>query len=305
MTSTGWTAALALAAVVGVLSGSPSHAQQVWPEADNQQAEATESAPAETNDNADDVDMSGVDINNLDWSQLTVDAATLMNTPAAKARQASGTTGTAQSGMAWSGNNKADGASSVSVKQSISPFWNTQIGADMTVAREPTTMSELMEEKATNGGGTAQSSGSAWASMTGPGAGSIWDKTAIEARLDPSQDRSKLGTSLSKSMPLNGQYSLTLQNGYNMTQQGVVPVPGIGGSPARSYETDQTAKLSIGDTGTSVTAGQTMSSTDDKWLRSIGAEQKLFDGVSVSGSIGETAQGATNKSISAGFKRSW
>jgi hypothetical protein len=302
MTSPGWAAALTLAAAGGVLSGLPSHAQQIWPEVADQQAEAAESAPAETND-ADDVDMSGVDINNLDWSQLTVDAVTLMNTPAAKARQANGAT--ASGGMAWSGNNKQDGGSSVSVKQSISPFWNTQVGADMTVTHEPATMSELLEEKATNGGGTPQSSGSAWASMTGPGAGSIWDKTAIEARLDPSQDRSKLGTSLSKSVPLNGQYSLTLQNGYNMTQQGVVPVPGIGGNPARSYETDQTAKLNIGDTGTSVTAGQTMSSTDDKWLRSIGAEQKLFDGVSVSGSIGETAQGATNKSISAGFKRSW
>ena len=52
-------------------------------------------------------------------------------------------------------------------------------------------------------------------------------------------------------------------------------------------------------------AGQTLSSNDEKWLRKVGAEQKVFDGVSISGSIGETAQGATNKSISAGFKHSW
>jgi hypothetical protein len=31
----------------------------------------------------------------------------------------------------------------------------------------------------------------------------------------------------------------------------------------------------------------------------------LFDGVSISGSVGETAQGVTNKSLTAGFKRSW
>jgi hypothetical protein len=48
-----------------------------------------------------------------------------------------------------------------------------------------------------------------------------------------------------------------------------------------------------------------LSSADDKWLRKIGAEQKLFDGVSISGSVGETAQGVTNKSLTAGFKRSW
>ena len=64
---------------------------------------------------------------------------------------------------------------------------------------------------------------------------------------------------MSKSLPLNEQYSLTLQNGYNLIQQGIVPVPGIVSHPARSYETDQSAKLSIADTGTSFIAGQTLS----------------------------------------------
>jgi hypothetical protein len=84
-----------------------------------------------------------------------------------------------------------------------------------------------------------------------------------------------------------------------------VPVPGIAGRPVRNYQTEQSAKLSITDSGTSFIAGQTLSSTDDKWLRKIGAEQKLFGGVSISGSIGETAQGASNKSLTAGFKHSW
>jgi hypothetical protein len=133
----------------------------------------------------------------------------------------------------------------------------------------------------------------------------VWDKTAVEARVDPNQDSSKLGTNISKQVPISDQYSLTLSNGYNVTQQGIVPVTGTATRPNRSYETDQSAKLSIGDTGTSVVAGQTLSSTDDKWLRKIGAEQQLFDGVTISGSVGETSQGATNKSISAGFRHSW
>ena len=95
------------------------------------------------------------------------------------------------------------------------------------------------------------------------------------------------------------------QNGLNVIQQGYVPVPGIVSHPSRSYETDQSAKLSVTDTGTSFMAGQTLSTSDDKWLRKIGAEQKLFDGITVSGSVGETATGATNKSFSAGFKTSW
>ena len=252
--------------------------------------------------------MTGIDVNNLDWSQLNVDVSTLMAAMAPKpsatqhAITGNGNTG---NGMAWSGGDKPNGASAVSVKQSVSPFWDTRVGADMTVTREPSTMAELVAEKAANGGALPQSSGSVWAAISAPGAGSIWDKTAVEARVDPTQEQSKLGTSISKSVPLTEQYSLTLQNGYSMVQQGLVPVPGIAAHATRTYETEQSAKLSIDDTGTSLTAGQTLSSSDEKWLHKFGAEQKLSDGVSVSGSIGETAQGTTSKSITAGFKRSW
>ena len=246
--------------------------------------------------------MKDIDVDKLDWSQLNVDASTLTG-PALKGRPApKGTSADAT----WSNNAKPNGASAVSVKQSITPFWDARVGADMTVARQGTlTASEVLSEKLANGGSLPQSSGTAWAAITAPGVASIWDKTAVEAHVDPGSEQSKLGTTLSKSLPLSEQYSLTLQNGYNLIQQGIVPVPGIVSRPARSYETDQSAKLSITDTGTSFMAGQTLSTNDDKWLRKVGAEQKLFDGVTISGSIGETAAGTANKSLSAGFKRSW
>src|SRR6266404_1759512 len=269
----------------------PAGAQTV-PSGEDPEASATEAAAAPEVDDADIRDLQ------LDWSQLNVDASTLATAPASKLRlppQAGGE-------MSWSSRDRPNGSAAVTVKQPLSPFWDARLGADMTVTRHPpTTMSELLSEKLANGGNAPQSSGAAWAAVTAPGVGSIWDKTAVEARLDPSQDQSKLGTSISKSLPLSEQYSLTLQNGYNVIQ----PVTGMPGHPARNYEVDRSAKLSIADTGTSLIAGQTLSSTDDKWLGKIGAEQKLFDGVSISGSIGETPQGMTNKSLSAGFKRSW
>ena len=98
---------------------------------------------------------------------------------------------------------------------------------------------------------------------------------------------------------------LTACDMYRAKAYRVEPVPGIPGRPVRNYETDQSAKLSITDTGTSFIAGQTLSSADDRWLRKIGAEQKLFGDISISGSIGETALGTSNKSLTAGFKRSW
>ncbi len=268
--------------------------------------EPTEAAAEETAVDINEVDKTDVDPANLDWSQLNVDASTLTWTPASKARAAKPkpAPGTDTS---WSSNDKADGSAAVSVKQSVSPFLDTRVGADMTVTRPPQTLTEsqLLSEKLANGGSLPQSSGTAWAAITAPGAGSIWDKTAVEARVDPGQEQTRLGTSLSKSVPINEQYSLTLQNDYNLIQQGIVPVPGIISRPTRSYETDQSARLSITDTGTSLIAGQTLSTSDDKWLRKVGAEQKLFDGVTISGSVGETSTGAVNKSLSAGFKRSW
>jgi len=85
----------------------------------------------------------------------------------------------------------------------------------------------LLQQKITTG--EQQSSGAAWAAMTAPGVGSIWDRTAIEARVDPSQEQSRLGTSLSKSVTLDERTSLTLQNGSSVTQQGVAAIPAITG----------------------------------------------------------------------------
>jgi hypothetical protein len=278
-------------------------AAQTPPAADEAEADEPAAEVASAPDVNDPDILKDIDISKLDWSQLDLDALPLGGV-APKARAAPNNKASADA--AWSASEKPNGTSAVSVRQSLTPFWDTRIGADMTVARQGTlTASEALSEKLANGGSAPQSSGTAWAAITAPGVASIWDKTSVEARVDPGQEQSKLGTSLSKSVPISEQYSLTLQNGYNLIQQGIVPVPGIVSRPARSYETDASARLSIVDTGTSFMAGQTLSTNDDKWLRRIGAEQKLFDGVTVSGSVGETSTGATNKSFGAGFRRSW
>jgi hypothetical protein len=299
---------LLLAAGLG-LASVPANAQAV-PSTEEADAPAMETeAAADPDADPKDAEIKDTEIKDtkikdleLDWSQLNVDASTLMMGPGSKAWMAprAGTS----ADITWTSKDKANG-SAVSVKQPISPFWDARIGADMTVTRQPSTMSELLAEKAANGGNEPQSSGTAWAAITAPGVATIWDKTAVEARVDPAQDQSKLGTSLSKSLALSEQYSLTLQNAYNVIQQGIVSAPGLVGRPTRNYETEQSARLSITDTGTSFSAGQTLSSNDDKWLRKIGAEQKLFGGVSISGAISETPFGTSSKSISAGFKQSW
>lgn len=240
----------------------------------------------------------------IDWSALNNDADEARGTsgrPAPSNAARKSETDTA----AWSRNIRPEGFSAVTVKQSLVPFWDTRVGADLNVAGQPYLLAPLPEKLATDPR-LSQSSGAAWAAMTAPGLGSLWDKTAIEARVDPTQDQSKIGTSISKSLPIDGDaYSLTLQSGYNIIEQSLVPIVGINGRTTRNYELDRSAKFNIVGTGTSFTAGQSLSTTDDKWLRNVGAEQKLFGGISVSGSVSETLNGNLNKSLTAGFKSTW
>ena len=58
--------------------------------------------------------------------------------------------------------------------------------------------------------------------------------------------------------------------------------------------------------GTTFSIGTTGSSAEDGWRRSLSAEQRMFGGpVSITGAVRETATGELNRSLNAGFRRSW
>jgi len=149
-----------------------------------------------------------------------------------------------------------------------------------------------------------QSTGAAWAKVTAPGLDAPlgWDKTVIDTRVDPTQEEGKLGTTLSRSMPLDENFSLTLQNGVSVTRT----VPNLTQPPAHTWASSQALRLDLVPTDTSVSFGTAISTTDEKWLRTLSAEQKLFGGpLSVTGSVSETAAGERAKSLKAGFKATW
>ena len=236
----------------------------------------------------------------IDWSQLATDPA--LNKPLKPGKALNPT----NNDMSWKRDDKPDGSSALTVKQPLVPFWDTRIGADMSVVSQmPTTSNEVFQQKLAHDNQVAHSSGSAWAAMTAPGLGVLWDKTSIEARMDPSQDQSKFGTSLEKTLPLAGDTALTLQNGYRVTQQNLTPFVGTPERISRNYEVDQSAKVSLNTTGTSFLAGQTLSTAEEKWLRKVGAEQKILGGVSITGTIAQTPEGVADRSLKAGYKYSW
>jgi hypothetical protein len=286
---------LFLAAAVGWTIAGSSRAQPAVANSSDDSAERIipPSAPPEDSEN--------------DWSQLDVDGFALMKEAQGRHPRPPSQT-TPGVGHTWTSHESPDGSEILTARRSVSPLWNMQVGTELIVMRQPPpppAWDQAADRLALNGP-SPQSSAQAWAAVTAPGVGAIWDKTAIEARIDPARDQTKLDTSLSKSLPLGeGGYALTLRNGYNLVQHSALPIFGLRGDPVRSYTTDQSARLSVADTGASLVAGQSWSSTDDKWLHNIGAEQKLFGGVSVTGSISQTPVGPLDASLTAAFKRNW
>jgi hypothetical protein len=180
--------------------------------------------------------------------------------------------------------------------------WDAKVGVDYRKPSIPA--AEFQPGELTAGAIPGQSTGVAWARVTAPGLDSPlgWDETAIETRLDPAQEQGKLGATLSRSVPLGESVAVTLQNGYSVTRA----QPDAAASAAQSWATSQALRLNVLPTDTSLSLGAAISSTDDRWLRTLSAEQKLFGGpLSVTGSVSETASGDTSKSLRAGFKRTW
>jgi hypothetical protein len=181
------------------------------------------------------------------------------------------------------------------------PEWISKAGIDYSKPAIPAVT--FQPDQLLAGAVPDQSTGVGWATITAPGfeAPLGWDKAAIDTRVDPSQEQGKLGTTLSRSVPVGDDVSLTLQNGVSMTRS----LPNATGQ-VHSWATSQALRFNFLPTDTSVSFSADISSIDDKWLRSLSAEQKLFGGpFSVTGSVSETASGDLSKSLKAGFKRNW
>jgi type IV secretory pathway VirB10-like protein len=207
----------------------------------------------------------------------------------------------------WSRNDRPDGTAAVSVTRPVSPLWDMKAGIDMDVATpsSPLRTPQTLPDKLASDARVETSQASAWLSARAPGVPYLADHVALEARMNPSHD-ARFGTAFSKSLPLFGdQFAVTLKHGYYVVQHDALPGLAAAGGHGRDFEMDRSAQFSITETGTSFLAGQSRAATGERWLNSIGAQQKLFGGLSLTGSVSETPEGFSNKSLSAGFKKSW
>lgn len=267
--------------------------EEAAPQSTEQEQEPAEAMPGDDEPLPDDIDFNAL--------------ATPLDQPYASAPKARGASAPANAAPVWSRNDRPNGTAAVSVKQPVSPFWDMKAGVDLDVATQtsPLRTPDTVPEKLAADSRVERSQAAAWMTAKAPGVPYLSDHVALEARMNPSRD-ARLGTSFSKSLPLfDEQASLTLRHGYYVIQHDAIPGAPSTSGHGRSLEMERGAELSINDTGTSLLAGQSRGASTDRWLNSVGAQQKLFGGLSITGTVSETEHGASNKSLGATFKKNW
>ena len=193
-----------------------------------------------------------------------------------------------------------DGTSTLTFGQRLALPWETRFGLDLAVANEPDLDALPAASQAVPSGNP--SADSAWAQITLPGLG--WDKTEVEARLIPFSEQARVGTTLSRRVPVGSCLAVTMETVYALTGR-FAGDHVAGDSEVASHQLEAGARVGVDvlPTATKITLGQSYSSLEHTWLRTISAEQKLFGGpLSVNGSVSETATGDLAKTISAAFR---
>jgi hypothetical protein len=213
----------------------------------------------------------------------------------------------------WNRIEKPDGSAAFAVGARLPTDWDTRVGMDLGLTADPAGVpslyAPLQSDRLLGATRPEQGSGVAWANVTF----SSWPVgTTLEARVDPLQEQGKLGTTFGRTVPLGTSFAMTLQNGYSLTETlagnamaAPTTVAGPNTATSQIWGSDGLARLNVLSTGTSFSAGAKKSSTDGLWLRTLSAEQKLSDHLSVTGAVSETPTGVIDKSLKAGLKFGW
>jgi hypothetical protein len=193
-----------------------------------------------------------------------------------------------------------DGSTVVTVGRSLPTEWDTRLGFDANLApMKPSVLPAFQDKR--------DSTGAVWGSMTGPSvAPLIYDKTEIGARLDQNDDNGRIAATLSRTVPLGDGVSVTLRDQYAVTQSlNAAHSSNPNAGTAAAWSIDRSVRLSLGATGTTLSAGTATTSEDGEWHNRLSAEQQIVGPLTVSTSVTDPGSGSSIKSITAGFKHTW
>jgi hypothetical protein len=195
-------------------------------------------------------------------------------------------------------NVQSDGSTSLTIGRRLETEWDAKVGIDAKLAPElasPSLSDSLLQPSV-----PGRSTGAVWGTVTGPSvAPLLFDKTSVDARLEPGEDKGQVAATLSRTVPL-GDVSITIQDKYAVTQtlQG-------GDSVGPILEVDKSVRLKWAPTNTTISAGVVTSNVDGQWHNRVSAEQKILGPLSVTTTVTDPGGTTSSKSIAAGFKHTW
>ena len=214
--------------------------------------------------------------------------------------------GASDNGYAVTRTDKLDGSSALVVKQPLQTDWSNSVGADRGPSRGGSAFDRALPTTRDD-----SPSGSAWASVGVANIGSV------DARIDPTNEQGKFGTTLKQSIPFGGRFAVTLQDTYSVTETrgqtvaGPSDIPLMALPPASTpltpqvFGNERSVKFNILPTGTTLGAGLASASNDPVTHNTLSAEQKLYGPLQVTTAVTDFGQATSSKSISAGFKLHW
>lgn len=274
-----------------MLAAPPVFAQDAQPAAETTGAELAPEAPLTPEESA------------LLSNALVFDPAALA-TPPKKPLRLPGTSGKSYEVKRTE---KADGSTTIVVKQPLPTAWDNSVGADLAPSNLGASAAYDRPLPTTRDGSGA---GAAWASVGVPNIASV------DARVDPSNDQGKLGGTLKHSIPFGGRFAVTVQDTYSVTETMArptgptdMPLMALPANPApltpQVFGNEKAVKFNILPTGTTLGAGVTTASNDPVTHNTLSAEQKLYGPLQVTTAVTDFGQATSNKSITAGFKLHW
>jgi hypothetical protein len=206
---------------------------------------------------------------------------------------------------------KSDGSSNLTLKQPLPIDWDATVGTDLGLRNAPSITNS--PDPWMSGSRDQRGSGAAWASV-----GLVPNLATVDARVDPSNDQGRVGTTFKYTKPVGSNIAVTLQNTYSVTETfsassptapSAVPMMSVptptGLVTPQVWGSEKAAKFDYLPTGTSFGAKVATSSTDPVTHNQFIAEQKVYGPLNVTTAVTDVGQTSASKSITARFKLNW
>ena len=237
---------------------------------------------------------------------LALDAAELAANAPAKSLHMPGYANGHAGKLDVSRTDQPDGSGNVTVKKPLAIDWDADVtanvGADLGLAPTPKPIYGSADPLGVPNG--TAGAGAAWASLNVPRIATV--DTTVNARVDPTNDQGRVGTTFERAVPVGGKFAVKLRSSYSVTETLLQSQVAPADVPAsRVWGHENVAKLDILPTGTTLGAGVSSTSIDPVTHNTLSAEQKIYGPLNVTTAVTDVGQDTENRSVRAAFKFNW